>query len=106
MQRMRQAAFDGAAGRHHGLSDHLPAEHPLPARLRTVTAKQVHLERLEIENRNQVNQAFGHGSAFNCSSFRGEANGSALSRRPMTGSASNPESRDSGFTRRRVLRNN
>src|SRR6202790_2579428 len=29
-------------------------------------------------------------------SFRGDANGSALSRRPMTGSAANPESRDSG----------
>ena len=64
MQRMRQPAFDGAARRHHRLSDHLPAEHPLPARLRAVAAKQVHLDRLEIENGNQVNQAFGHRSAF------------------------------------------
>src|SRR6202011_4276631 len=32
---------------------------------------------------------------FHWSAFRGDANGSALSRRPMTGSASNPESRDS-----------
>ena len=100
MQRVRQAAFDSAACRHHRLSDHLPAKHPLPARLRAVAAKQVHLNGLKIENRNQVNQAFGHGSAFSSWSFRGEANGSALSRRPMTGSASNPESRDSRFTRR------
>ena len=64
MDRMRQPALDGAARRHHRLSDHLPAEHPLPARLRAVAAEQVHLERLEIEDGNQVDQAFGHGSAF------------------------------------------
>ncbi len=65
MQRMRQAALDGAACRHHRLADHLPAEHPLPARLRAGTAKQVHLERFDIENGNQVDQAFGHRCAFN-----------------------------------------
>src|ERR1700692_2968386 len=64
MQRMRQPALDGAACRYHRLSDHLPAEHPLPARLRAVAPKQIHLDRLEIENGNQVNPAFGHGSAF------------------------------------------
>src|SRR6202521_883266 len=67
MQRMRQPPFDGAARRHHRLPDHLPAEYPLPARLRAGAAKHVHLDRLEIENGNQVNQAFGHGSAFNLS---------------------------------------
>jgi len=64
MQRMRQPAFDGSARRHHRLSDHLPAEHPLPARFRAVAAKHVHLDRFEIEDRNQVNQAFGHRCAF------------------------------------------
>ena len=64
MQRMRQPALDGAARRHHRLSDHLAAEHPLPARLRAVAAEQVHLERFEIEDGNQVDQAFGHGGAF------------------------------------------
>jgi hypothetical protein len=63
---MRQAALDGAAGCNHGLPNHLAAEHPLPARLRAVAAEQVHLELLEIENGNQVNQALGHdGGAFN-----------------------------------------
>jgi hypothetical protein len=65
MQRMRQPAFDGAARRHHRLSDHLSAEHPLPARFRAVAAEQVYLDRLQIENGNQVNQAFGHCVAFN-----------------------------------------
>ena len=64
MDRMRQAALDGAACRDHGLPDHLAAEHPLPARLRAVAAEQVHLELFEIENGNQVDQAFGHGGAF------------------------------------------
>src|ERR1700736_5965614 len=60
---MRQAPSDGAARRHHRLPDHLPAEYPLPARLRAGAAKHVHLDRLEIENGNQINQAFGHKSA-------------------------------------------
>ena len=64
VQRMRQPAFDGAACRHHRLPDHLTAEHPLPAGFRAVAAKHVHLDRLEIEDGNQVTQAFGHGSAF------------------------------------------
>src|SRR5882757_10291741 len=50
MQRMRQPAFDGAAGRYHRLSDHLAAEYPLPGRFRAVAAKQVHLDRFEIED--------------------------------------------------------
>ena len=61
MQRMRQPALDGAARRHHRLSDHLSAEYPLPARLRAVAAEQVHLERLDIEDGDQVDDAFGHG---------------------------------------------
>ena len=61
---MWQTALNCAACRHHRLAYHLPAEYPLPARLWSVAAKQVHLERLEIENRNQVNEAFGHGSTF------------------------------------------
>jgi hypothetical protein len=40
---------DGAAGRDQRLADHLAAEHALPARLRAAPAKQVYLERLEIE---------------------------------------------------------
>jgi len=62
VQRVRQPPFDGAAGRHHRLPDHLPAEHPLPARLRAVAAEHVHLDRFEVENGEQVNQALGHQS--------------------------------------------
>ena len=61
MDRMRQPALDGAAGRDHGLADHLAAEHALPARLRAVAAEQIHLELLEIEDGQQVDQALGHG---------------------------------------------
>src|SRR4051794_11179252 len=69
MQRMRQPAFHGAARRYHRLPDHLAAEHPLPAGLRADAAEQVHLDRLEIENGDQVDQAFGHRDAFNLYSF-------------------------------------
>ncbi|MGY4283211.1 hypothetical protein ACVWXO_002431 [Bradyrhizobium sp. LM2.7] len=61
---MRQPALDGAAGRDHGLSDHLPAEHPLPARLRAVAAEQIHLELFEVEDCDEIDQAFGHGLNF------------------------------------------
>src|SRR5439155_7188703 len=54
MDRMRQAALDGAACRDHRLPNHLAAEHPLPTRLRTVASEQVHLELFEIEDGNQV----------------------------------------------------
>ncbi|MGY4366733.1 hypothetical protein ACVW1A_002798 [Bradyrhizobium sp. LB1.3] len=64
VQRMRQPALHGAAGRNHRLSDHLAAEHPLPAGLGAVAAEQVHLELFEVEDRNEVDQAFGHGGAF------------------------------------------
>ncbi|MGY4300513.1 hypothetical protein ACVWXN_008608 [Bradyrhizobium sp. i1.4.4] len=67
MQRMRQPALDRAAGRNHRLPDHLAAEHPLPARLRAVAAEQIHLELFEVENRDQVDQAFGHDGAFEAS---------------------------------------
>jgi hypothetical protein len=60
MDRVRQPALDGAAGRDHRLTDHLSAEHALPAGLRAVAAEQVHLERFEIEDGEQVDQAFGH----------------------------------------------
>ena len=91
MQRMRQPPFDGAARRHHGLSDHLAAEHPLPTRLRAAAAKQVHLDRLQIENGNQVNQAFGHGSALV------NLGHSGMVRRTRPRGACTRESRDSGF---------
>ena len=51
VQRMGSRALDRAGGRDQRLADHLAAEHALPADLRAAAAKQVHLERLEIEIR-------------------------------------------------------
>src|SRR6516164_20219 len=73
MQRMRQPVFDGTARGHHGLPDHLPAKYPLPARLRAVAAKHVHLECFEVENGNEVDQSFGHRNTFNLPVTRGTA---------------------------------
>ena len=64
MQRVRQPlldVLDGTAGGDQRLTDHLTAEHPLPTRLRAGAAEQVLLQRLEVEDGNQVDQAFGHG---------------------------------------------
>ena len=57
MQRMRRPigdVVDGAAGGDQRLADHLAAEHPLPALLRRAAAKQVHLDRLEIEDGEEI----------------------------------------------------
>lgn len=60
MQRMRQLPFNCAAGGHHRLTDHLPAEHSLPTGLRAAAAEQVHLDRFEVENGEHVDQTVGH----------------------------------------------
>ena len=49
VHRMRRPAFHRAHGGDQCLSDHLPAEHPLPPGLRREAAEQVDLQRLEIE---------------------------------------------------------
>ena len=54
VQRMRRAAVDGPGRGDQRLPDHLAAEHALPAGLRRLAAKQVHLERLEVEDAEQV----------------------------------------------------
>src|SRR3954453_3663851 len=64
VQRMRRAAadlLDGATRRHQRLSDHLPAEDALPAGLRAPAAKQIYLERLEVEDGKQILDRGGHG---------------------------------------------
>ena len=60
MRRPRRHVLDGAAGGDQRLADHLAAEHPLPARLRRAAAKQVHLQRLEIENVEDFLNGGGH----------------------------------------------
>ncbi len=59
---MRRArGVDRAHGGDQRLPDHLAAEHALPAGLRRAAAEQVHVERLEIENGEQILDGGGHG---------------------------------------------
>jgi len=56
----RPAGIDGAHGRNEGLSDDLAAKDPLPADLRRAAAEQVHFERFEVEDIEQVLYGGGH----------------------------------------------
>ena len=69
---MREPALDRAAGRDQRLPDHLAAEHALPADLRRAPAKQVHLERFEVENFQELLDGGGHAAAFVVSNGRDE----------------------------------
>ena len=51
---VRLPALDGAHRGDQRLADDLAAEHALPAGLRRAAAEQVHLERFEIENIEQI----------------------------------------------------
>src|SRR5437764_4299826 len=53
-------AIDGAASRNQRLPDHLAAKDALPAHLRAAAAKQVLLERLKVEDREQGFDGGGH----------------------------------------------
>ena len=59
---MRRPALDGAHRGDQRLADHLSAKDALPADLRRAAAEQVHLERLEIEDGEQILDGGGHGS--------------------------------------------
>ena len=61
---MRRAALDGAAGRDQRLSDHLAAEHALPAVLRAAPAKEIHLELLEVEHIEHGLDGGGHARTW------------------------------------------
>ena len=61
---MREPAFHRPAGRDQCLTDHLPAEHALPSDLRRAPAKQVHFERLDIEDFEELLDGGGHAAAF------------------------------------------
>ncbi len=50
---MSVSVLDGATRRHQGLAQHLPPEHALGPPLRTAPAKQVEIEVLEIQQREQ-----------------------------------------------------
>jgi hypothetical protein len=50
VRRALRHALDGTAGRDQRLANHLAAKNALPARLRRAAAKEIHLERFEIED--------------------------------------------------------
>jgi hypothetical protein len=59
VQRMRQAVLHRPTGGDHRLADHLSAEHARPSAFRADAAEQVHLDRLEVQELQQVDR-FGH----------------------------------------------
>src|SRR5215218_5175327 len=61
MRRAVADVLDGAARRHERLPDNLAAEYALPTGLRAAAAKQIHLERLEVEDGQQILDRGGHG---------------------------------------------
>src|SRR5207247_2653935 len=63
MQRMRVTALDRARRSDQRLADHLAAEDPLPARLRAAPAEEIVLERLEIEDGQELSDRARHFSS-------------------------------------------
>src|SRR5690242_16119783 len=57
----RRDVIDSAARRHQRLTKHLAAKHALPAGLRGAAAKQIHFQRLEVEDTDQVLNGGSHG---------------------------------------------
>ena len=60
MQRVDRAAVDGPSGRDERLAGDLTAEDPLAVLLRAPAAEDVHLELLEVEDREQLGERVGH----------------------------------------------
>src|SRR5512136_1635605 len=65
VQGMRRPAFNSAHRGHQCLSNHLAAKYALPADLRRAAAEQVHFQRFEIENVEQILDGGGHEAARN-----------------------------------------
>ena len=64
MQRVDVAAVHGAARGDQRLPGHLAAEDPLAVLLRAPAAEDVHLELLQVEERDQPVECGGHGQLF------------------------------------------
>ena len=64
----RPAGVDGAHGGDQRLPDHLAAEHALPAGFRRSPAKEVYVERFEIEDFEQIGDGGGHKRGLSISS--------------------------------------
>ena len=60
VQRMGRPVIDGAAGRDQRLTDHLAAEDALPADLRAAAAKEILLQRFEVEDVEEILDGGGH----------------------------------------------
>ena len=64
MQRVNVAAVHRAARGDQRLPGHLAAEDPLAVLLRAAAAEDVHLELLQVEERDQPVERGGHGQLF------------------------------------------
>src|SRR5690606_30789797 len=72
VQRMTDPFLHRAVSRHERLSDHLPAEHALPAHIGAVPAKQVFFDPLQIEQFDEIfdgllvglGRRLGHGLSW------------------------------------------
>jgi hypothetical protein len=71
MRRPGRHVLDGAASGNERLADDLPAEYPLPARLRRAAAKQITFERLEVENVDQILNSGSHAVSVGWSARAG-----------------------------------
>ena len=61
VQRVHHARFDGGGRGAQGLPEHLSAEYLRSADVAALTAEQIHLELLELEQRQQVPEPLVHG---------------------------------------------
>ena len=102
MHRMRRAALDGAAGRDQRLSDHLAAEHALPAVLGAAPAKEIHLELLEVEHIEHGLDGSGHGANLGGTRVRLSSSERENETGPARGRSDRETSVSSISSRRRV----
>ncbi len=76
-----------AHGRHQGLAEGLAAEHALPGLLRAAAAKQVILQRLQVQNGEQVLDGAGRlGFAWRHDTTRDDSGDQGRSVRPLLSS--------------------
>src|SRR6476660_9499266 len=82
VERMSVTVLDGATGGDQRLADHLAAEDTLPAHLRAHAAKQVLLERLDVEDRKKLVESAAHEAPFISFAQEAERGRSTKSRVP------------------------
>ena len=83
VERMSVTVLDGAIGGDQRLADHLATEDTLPADLRAHAAKQVLLERLDVEDGKKLVESAPHEAPFTSFAHEAERGRSTKSRVPI-----------------------